>query len=70
MLSSMSVAGISQADINSGDYGQIAHQGYDYEGNTFDINHVNGDKLPKMVESGSLEFEIPPNIIPEPSRKP
>ena len=42
----MSVAGISQADINSGDYGQIAHQGYDYEGNTFDINHVNGDKLP------------------------
>ena len=44
----------------------IPHTGYDHEGNTFEITHVNADKLPRLIEGGYLSFEIPPNVIPDP----
>ena len=47
----------------------IAQTGYDHEGNTFNITHVNAERLPSLIDLGSLGFDIPPNIIPEPQSK-
>lgn len=69
MMSSMSIGGIAQAELQTGEHGMIAQTGYDQEGNTFNITHVNTEKLPNLIDLGSLGFEIAPNVIPEPQSK-
>lgn len=65
----MSVGGVQAADLNENDYGALAQKAFDNEGNTFEILHLNADKLPKLIEGNDLSVEIPPNLRPEPVKK-
>ena len=69
MMSSMSLGRVPMSDIPINDYGILAHQAFDSDGNVFEILHLNADKLPKLIEGNDLAVDIPPNIIPDLKQK-
>ena len=71
-LSLLSIPGVT-ADEKAVEFGKLADKAFDDQGQTFKIQHLNTEKLPKLIASNEMKVRIPLSTQPSPdgdSKKP
>jgi hypothetical protein len=61
-ISQFSMPGVVAEEL-SAEHGKLAEKTYDDNGQTFQILHLNTDKLPKLISGNDLEVKIPTKRI-------
>ena len=59
-LSLLSIPGVS-AEEKAHEFGKLADKTYDDQGQTFKIQHLNTEKLPKLIASNEMKVRLPSN---------
>ena len=68
-LSLLSLPG-AHADEKSSEFGKLADKTYDDQGHTFKIQHLNTEKLPKLIASNEMKVRLPSTSnVPSPKDK-